>query len=160
MSHRLMLLCLLGLLVLSACAPPDPAVLTEQAHQTATAGSQIDTSTQDAATAAVQSGPTPLAGDGPWALSYPAGDGTQLDGVVYGQGANCLVLAPMYRGAKEGWLTFAAAAGLQGYRALTFDFRGRGDSAVSSDVSLAPDDLAGSIGVLKTNGCTQFGRLA
>src|SRR5689334_21912536 len=126
MSHRLMLSWLLGLLLLAACTPPDPAQLTEQAHQTATAVTQIDSSTQTAGTTAVPSGPTPLAGDGPWALSYPAGDGTSLDGVVYGQGPNCLVLAPMYPGAKEGWLTFAAAAGLQGYRSLTFDFRGRG----------------------------------
>lgn len=156
MSHRVMLLLVVAVLVLPACTPADPAQLTEQAHQTATAMTQIDMSTQAATAESVPAGPTPLAGDGPWALLYPAGDGTLLDGVVYGQGPNCLVLAPMYPGAKEGWLTFAAAAGLQGYRSLTFDFRGRGDSEGDIDVSLAPDDLAGSIAVLKQNGCTQF----
>ena len=156
MSYRVSLLAALGVLLLSACTPPDPAQLTEEAHQTATAVTQIDTSTQVADASAVPAGPTPLAGDGPWAVKFPSSGGTRLDGVVYGQSVLCLVLAPMYPGAKEGWLTFAATAGLQGYRALTFDFRGHGDSEGKIDVSLAPDDLTGAIAILKQNGCTQF----
>lgn len=144
--------------VLAACAsPPDPAILTEQAGASATASSQLGaTNAAETATASVPAGPTPLAGDGPWPVTFSAADGTSLNGIVTGQGTVGLVFAPMYPGGKEGWAAFAGVAAQKGYRSLAFDFRGHGDSHGDRDVLSAPDDLSAALALLKTNGVQQI----
>src|SRR5262245_39269732 len=92
MVRRAIVLSLLAVMLLSACTTPDVLQPTEQSNQTATAGLPSDTT--PGATSEIPAGPTPLAGDGPWAVTFPSSDGIQLAGFVYGQGASCLVLAP------------------------------------------------------------------
>jgi len=141
---------------LAACGSPDSAVLTEQAGATATASSQLaETHVAATATANVPGGPTPLAGDGPWAVTFQTNDGTTLSGIITGQGTVGLVFAPMYPGAKEGWATFAQAAAQQGYRSLAFDFRGHGESGGSRDIPAQPEDLSAAVALLKANGVEQ-----
>jgi len=142
---------------LIGCAEADTSALTEQAHETATASSQL-AATQSAATATtlVPPGPTPLAGDGPWTLAFETADGTTLSGVAYGQGTVGIVLAPMYPGGKEGWTSFAQAVAQQRYRALAFDFRGYGESGGQSDVTASSEDLSAAISLLKANGAQQI----
>jgi alpha/beta hydrolase family protein len=142
---------------LAACGSPDSAILTEQSSGTATASARSGaTRSAETATASVPTGPTPLAGDGPWTVAFDTTDGTALSGIITGQGAVGVVFAPMYPGGKEGWAAFAQAAAQQGYRSLAFDFRGHGDSQGDRDVLAAPEDLRAAVDLLKANGAQQI----
>ena len=121
--------------------------LTQQALQTATDSSQATAAPQG--TSAVPAGPTPMTGDGPWPVDFTSGDGTKLNGVLYGKGKTGVVLAPMYPGGKEGWASFAKSAAAQGYSALAFDLRGYGSSEGTRSLPDAPADVKAAVGFLK-----------
>ncbi len=98
----------------------------------------------------------PLVGDGPWTVAIPSADGVSLDATVYGQGVQNLVLAPMYPGGQEGWQAFAELAAAQGYRTISFDFKGYGKSGGTRLSADAPRDLESVIGFSRQHGAEQI----
>jgi len=87
----------------------------------------------------------PFAGDGKWEVSFQTSDGVLLSGTLYGQGESGVILAPAYPGGQEGWKAFAETVAAQGYRALTFDFRGHGSSEGVADTAHATIDLMAAV---------------
>jgi len=94
----------------------------------------------------------PFAGEGPWVVTFSSASGIDLHGIVYGKGTIGVVLAPMYPGEQAGWAEFAETAAAQGFRVLTFDFQGYGESAGERDFATAPDDLRGAVDFIKAQG--------
>jgi pimeloyl-ACP methyl ester carboxylesterase len=68
-----------------------------------------------------------------------------LAGTLYGGGESGVILAPAYPGGQEGWKLFAETIAAQGYRALTFDFRGQGGSEGTASIANATTDLMAAI---------------
>jgi pimeloyl-ACP methyl ester carboxylesterase len=78
-------------------------------------------------------------------------DGVTLQGTLYGTGATAVVLAPMYLGTRASWQPFAEDAAAQGYRVLTFDYRGYGSSGGDRSPSNTPADVAAAISFMRQN---------
>lgn len=91
-------------------------------------------------------------------VSFMATDGVPLQGVLYGAGTRAVVLAHGGRFTKESWTPQARQLVEHGYRVLTFDFRGFGESKVAgvSDPMSAPlhRDVLGAVRFLKQNGAS------
>jgi pimeloyl-ACP methyl ester carboxylesterase len=79
-------------------------------------------------------------------VRFETTDGVTLDGRVFGDGENGVVLAHMRPASMGSWFPFAETLASAGYTALAFDFRGYGASggsgfAVDVDVRAAIDAL-------------------
>lgn len=151
-SHRsLLLLSVMAvLLFLSACSLNGMVSPSSSQQATSTVPqSPGDTPTETIAPPTAT--PEPFSGDGPWEISFTTTDGVALYGILYGQGQVALVLAPSYPGGLEGWRPFAEKISSQGYRALTFDFRGQGKSEGTRSSADAATDLAAAITVMREN---------
>ncbi len=90
-----------------------------------------------------------FSGSGPWAVTFVTTDGLTLHGTLYGQGAVGVVLASMYIGDQTEWLPFAEEVAAQGFRVLTFDYRGYNLSAGERNPVSAPTDIAAAIAFLR-----------
>jgi pimeloyl-ACP methyl ester carboxylesterase len=55
----------------------------------------------------------------------------------------------MYIVGQEGWASIAETLAAQGYRVLTFDYRGYGPSAGERDTTSAPIDVAAAVAFMK-----------
>ncbi len=127
-----------GLPVVAPTLPPTPTPVDQLATPVATPTSPPPTPT-----------PESFPGAGPWEVSFQSVDGVTLHGTLYGQGEVGMVLAPTYPGEQAGWASFAQAAAEQGYRVLTFDFRGYGASEGEPGPVDAPADLSAAIAYLR-----------
>ena len=78
-------------------------------------------------------------------------DGVLLEGTVYGEGPDGIVLAHMRGVDRSTWAPFAEVAAADGFRVLTFDFRGYGDSGGERD-TLLDVDLTAAIEHLERDG--------
>src|SRR4051812_40896271 len=67
-------------------------------------------------------------------VAITATDGVQLVGHLYGTRGPGVVLAHMYPADQRSWTPMAEELARVGYRALTFDFRGYGESGGSKDI--------------------------
>ena len=93
-------------------------------------------------------------------VSFPADDGTRLEGRLFGTGDVGIVLAhgDDPDAAQEVWFPFASELSRAGYQVLTFDFRGfcphgvGGCSAGHSDPTNTWHDVVGAIAFLKAAG--------
>jgi pimeloyl-ACP methyl ester carboxylesterase len=97
-----------------------------------------------APTTSIATGPTPeppLTGSGPWPVTFTTADQVVLSGTLYGDGTTAVVLAPTYPGGRQGWAAFAGVAAAKGFRLLSFDFRGYGDSKGNRSAADQPADL-------------------
>jgi pimeloyl-ACP methyl ester carboxylesterase len=79
-------------------------------------------------------------------VTFVTSDGLTLEGTVFGDGSDWVILAHMLPADQTSWFEFANAATRQGFAALTFNFRGYGGSdgprepfAVDVDVEAAID---------------------
>jgi pimeloyl-ACP methyl ester carboxylesterase len=98
-------------------------------------------------------------------VTFESSDGVRLAGRMFGpQGAIAgIVLAHMQPADQSSWFEFADQLGGLGYRTLTFDFRGYcpgGDAGCSEgnkDISAIWQDVAGAVGVLRTEGVRRIG---
>jgi esterase/lipase len=61
-------------------------------------------------------------------VRFTAGDGVELVGDLHGDGDVGVILLHMFQSDRTAWSSFAALLADEGYTALTFDFRGYGDS--------------------------------
>jgi len=81
-----------------------------------------------------------VACSGPERVSFPTEDGGVVHADLYGQGAHGVVLAHGGRFTKASWATQAETLARAGFRVLTIDFRGRGESR-GGPQSTSPDDV-------------------
>jgi alpha/beta superfamily hydrolase len=165
-ARQLILGLLLAGLVLAACsAPPAPSLASSEEDQPADSPTTMPTAT---AVESLSEGngpivdststptPDPFTGDGPWAVTFEAEDGTPLTGTLFGRGPVDIVLAPDYPGKQDGWVPFAEAAVQAGYRALTFDFQGYAHPEDRVEWGDSPADLDAALAFLRAQGGTQF----
>jgi pimeloyl-ACP methyl ester carboxylesterase len=87
--------------------------------------------------------------DGGERVSFVTADGITLRGHLYGRGSTGVILAHMYPADQQDWADFARVLAANGYRALTFDFRGFSESEGSSGVEFADRDLQAAYGFMR-----------
>jgi pimeloyl-ACP methyl ester carboxylesterase len=75
------------------------------------------------------------------AVSFVTPDGVALRGHLYGGGNVGVILAHMYPADQQDWTGFARMLAVNGYQALTFDFRGFSESDGTVTVPDAERDL-------------------
>jgi len=92
---------------------------------------------------------TPITGS---PVSFTTEDGLTIKGRLFGSGETAVVFAHMYPNDQRAWWDFASEVAGQGYAALTFDFRGYGETGGSKDIALIDRDLAGAVRYLRENG--------
>ena len=93
-------------------------------------------------------------------VTFPSAGGVDLAGRLFGpvDAAQGVVLAHMLPADQTSWFAEAEQLGRQGYRVLTFDFRGYcpgGDGGCSEghkDVNAAPADVAAALAYLRAHG--------
>ncbi len=77
-------------------------------------------------------------------VQITATDGVQLVGHLDGREGPGIVFAHTYRADQRSWTAFAAEMARAGFRTLTFDFRGYGESGGAQDVAAIDRDLEGA----------------
>lgn len=93
-------------------------------------------------------------------VSFPAADGTRLEGRVFGDGPSAVVLSHMRPSDQTSWFRFAARLADAGYLVLTYDFRGYcpggegGCSQGSRDIAAMWQDVVGAIEFVRSLGAT------
>jgi pimeloyl-ACP methyl ester carboxylesterase len=108
---------------------------------------------------------TPLGStEGSEEITFQSTDGVKLDGRLFGpdKGSAGVVLAHMFPSDQSAWYFFASRLGEQGYRVLTFDFRGYcpgGDAGCSEGEKNIPaiwQDVEGAVEALRSRGVTRL----
>lgn len=90
-------------------------------------------------------GTPPACGAGePQPVAFEATDGTPLRGYLFGKGPTGVILAHMYPADQKSWFPLARKLAGEGYLALTFDFRGYGESGGEKVISEIDRDLEGA----------------
>ena len=64
----------------------------------------------------------------PRPVTFATPDGLTLEGTLFGEGGNSIILAHMRPADQTSWFSFAEELAEAGYTALTFNFRGYGSS--------------------------------
>jgi len=98
-------------------------------------------------------------------VTFTTADGVELSGRIFGpeDAPSGVVLAHTLSGDQTKWYGFADRLADQGFRVLTFDFRGYcpgGDGGCSEgdkDVNAAPTDLAAAVQYLRDDGVQRLG---
>ena len=87
-------------------------------------------------------------------VRFRAGDRVRLLGVLMGKGPVAVALAHESDGSLCNWLPFARVLARNGYRALAFDFRGSGSSALARGSRSAryDSDIVGAAAFLRRTG--------
>jgi pimeloyl-ACP methyl ester carboxylesterase len=102
---------------------------------------------------------------GSQAVTFDTADGLTLAGRLFGpdSATSGVVLAHMLPADQRSWYAFAERLAGQGFRALTFDFRGYcpgGDGGCSEgkkDIDAAPTDLRAAVAYLRHDGVQRIG---
>lgn len=83
------------------------------------------------------------------AVSFSSTDGVPLKGHLFGSGKTGVILTHMFPTDQKSWFEFAKKLANEGYAAMTFDFRGYGESGGSKEISQIDRDLEGAYLYLK-----------
>lgn len=78
-------------------------------------------------------------------VTFRTEDGFLLEGKVYGEGARAVVLAHMFESEQSSWAGFARRLAKEGFQALTFNFRGYGESQGRKDVAIIDRDVKAAV---------------
>jgi uncharacterized protein len=95
------------------------------------------------------------------AVTFRSADGVKLSGRLFGSGTVGVVLSHMLPADQTSWWDFASELADEGYRALTYDFRGYcpgGDAGCSAGAKqIAPiwQDVLGAIDEIRSAGATR-----
>lgn len=81
-------------------------------------------------------------------LEITATDGVQLVGHLEGTEGPGVVFGHMYPADQRSWTAFARETAAAGFRTLTFDFRGYGESGGTKDIAAIDRDMEGAYRVL------------
>jgi len=95
--------------------------------------------------------PTP-AGGMSQAMSFPTADGLTIHGHLFGEGETLVILCHMRPSDQTSWYGFAEELAKAGYSALTFDFRGYGESEGSQELSKIDLDVEAAIEAMRAKG--------
>lgn len=77
--------------------------------------------------------------------TFRTGDGFLLEGKLYGSGDKAVVLAHMFPADQNSWTDFAQELARQGYRVLTFNFRGYGASEGEKKIGVIDRDVSAAV---------------
>lgn len=108
--------------------------------------------TTPAPTSPTASPPTTAQPTGSEAVSFQAEDGVVLKGHLFGTGAKAVVLSHMRPADQRSWFDFAQMLAGQKLTALTFDFRGYGETGGAKDYSHIDRDVRAAVRFLKERG--------
>lgn len=169
MTRRIVLILSVLLLVLSAagCDAPQEAaratptaipaeaqsaeqvvvVLTATPYPTETVEAPAEESAEDPVE-------EPVAPVEPQPVTFTTTDGLTLHGTLYGGGSKGVVLAHMFPTDQTSWAPFAEKLAEAGYMALTFDFRGYGESDEGAIADI-PLDTDAALAFLQEQGAEQ-----
>ena len=87
-------------------------------------------------------------------VSFATEDDVEIKGRLFGQGQAGAVLSHMYGADQTSWWEFAQVLVENGYMALTFDFRGYGDSEGEKKVDLIGKDVKAAMAFLREQGAS------
>lgn len=93
---------------------------------------------------------TPVAIGAP--VSFVTEDKVTIRGRLFGVGETAVVFTHMFPNDQQAWWDFAGEVGAQGYAALTFDFRGYGETGGRKDVPHIDRDLIAAVRYLRERG--------
>jgi pimeloyl-ACP methyl ester carboxylesterase len=85
-------------------------------------------------------------------VSFTTEDNVTIKGRLFGSGQTAVVFAHMYPNDQQAWWGFASEVAGQGYAALTFDFRGYGETGGTKDIAHIDRDLAAAVRYLREEG--------
>jgi pimeloyl-ACP methyl ester carboxylesterase len=102
--------------------------------------------------ACATSGPTQARRGEP--IRFTSDDGVELAGELRGDGKVGVVLAHMFPTDRTSWSSFATGLSDRGFRTLTFDFRGYGDSGGEKDIPEIWRDVVAATRALRDDGAT------
>jgi pimeloyl-ACP methyl ester carboxylesterase len=89
-------------------------------------------------------------------VSFTTDDGVLIDGRLFGEGGTAVILSHMYPNDQTAWFPFADELAEEDFTALTFDFRGYGDSGGDQEISEIPHDLEAALGFMRDQGFTDI----
>jgi len=95
--------------------------------------------------------PTPDSGVSQ-SVSFQTTDGLTLHGHLFGNGEKLVILAHMRPSDQTSWYGFAEELAKAGYSALTFDFRGYGESEGSKELEKIDLDVEAAIETMRDKG--------
>jgi len=93
--------------------------------------------------------PSPCRAGEPQPVAFEATDGTPLRGYLFGKGPTGVILAHMYPADQKSWFPVARNLAKEGYLALTFDFRGYGESGGEKVIAEIDRDMEGAYRFLR-----------
>jgi pimeloyl-ACP methyl ester carboxylesterase len=85
-------------------------------------------------------------------VSFVTDDDLTIKARLFGSGETAVVFAHMYPNDQQAWWGFAREVAGRGYAALTFDFRGYGETGGSKDTAHIDRDLAAAVRYLRERG--------
>jgi uncharacterized protein len=85
-------------------------------------------------------------------VRFTADDGVELVGEVRGRGDTAVVLLHMYPAGRASWSPFAARLAEEGYTALSFDFRGYGESGGEKRIDQIWRDALAAVRFMRSRG--------
>ncbi len=85
-----------------------------------------------------------IADETPQPVSFEATDGVALRGHLFGKGGTGVILGHMYPADQKSWFPIAKKLAAKGYLAMTFDFRGYGESSGVKVIAEIDRDLEGA----------------
>jgi dienelactone hydrolase len=85
-------------------------------------------------------------------VSFTTEDNLTIKGRLFGSGETAVVFAHAFPDDQRAWWGFAGEVAAQGYAALTFDFRGYGETGGNKDIALIDRDLAAAVRYLRERG--------
>ncbi len=95
--------------------------------------------------------PTPSSGESQ-AVSFQTADGLTIHGHLFGSGEKIVILCHMRPSDQTSWYGFAEELAKAGYSALTFDFRGYGESEGKKELSKIDLDVEAAIAAMRERG--------
>ncbi len=162
MTRRIVLslIVLLLALTITACdALPEAARATPTAipadAQSAADVVVVLTATPASTEAAEEAAEEPVTPSAPQPVTFTTTDGLTLHGTLYGGGSQGVVLAHMFPTDQSSWAPFAEKLAEAGYMALTFDFRGYGESD-DGDIAAITLDTDAALAFLQAQGAEQI----
>ena len=100
--------------------------------------------------------PVPVPLESSRSVSFTTQDGVEITGRPFGEGQTGVVLSHMYPADQSSWWEFGQSLAESGYMALTFDFRGYGDSGGRKDIEVIDRDVEAAMEYLRAEGASRI----